>query len=151
MNARSLLLGLTIGAAIGAAATAGAAGPVRRFVNAPGKPPDVPYSDGVLVGDTLYVAGKLGVDPRTGKPPAEVEEEARLVLESVQSTLKLAGMAMEDLVQVQIFCSDVSLFERWNKVYRSFFKKELPARAFIGSGKLLREARFEVMAIAVRR
>jgi 2-iminobutanoate/2-iminopropanoate deaminase len=150
MNVRSLLVGLLLGAAIATAATAGAAS-ARRYFNAPGKSPDLPFSDGVLVGDTLYLAGKLGIDPKTGKVPAAVEDEARLALESLQATLKQAGMSMDDLVQVQVYCSDVALFDSWNKVYRTFFKKELPARAFLGSGKLLREARFEIMGIAARR
>jgi 2-iminobutanoate/2-iminopropanoate deaminase len=150
MNVRSLLVGLLLGAAIATAATAGAAS-ARRYFNAPGKSADLPFSDGVLVGDTLYLAGKLGIDPKTGKVPAAVEDEARLALESLQATLKQAGMSMDDLVQVQVYCSDVALFDSWNKVYRTFFKKELPARAFLGSGKLLREARFEIMGIAARR
>ena len=60
-------------------------------------------------------------------------------------------MSMDDLVQVQIYCSDVSLFERFNGVYREYFKRELPARAFLGSGPLLFGARFEMMGIAVKR
>jgi reactive intermediate/imine deaminase len=151
MDARTLCLGVILGAAVGVAATAGATSAGRRYFNAPGKAPDLPFSDGVLVGDTLYIAGKLGLDPRTGKPPAAIEDEARLALESVQATLKQAGMTMDDLAQVQVFCADVALFDSWNKVYRTFFKKELPARAFLGSGKLLREAHFEVMGIAARR
>jgi enamine deaminase RidA (YjgF/YER057c/UK114 family) len=51
---------------------------------------------------------------------------------------------------VQIFCSDVTLFETFNVVYRTYFKGEFPARAFLGSGKLLFDARFEVQGIAAR-
>jgi enamine deaminase RidA (YjgF/YER057c/UK114 family) len=60
-------------------------------------------------------------------------------------------MTMDDLVSVQVFCSDVSHYDAFNKVYRTFFKKELPARAFLGSGRLLFGARFEVQGVAVRR
>jgi 2-iminobutanoate/2-iminopropanoate deaminase len=55
------------------------------------------------------------------------------------------------VVSVQVFCSDLSLFDRWNKVYPTYFGKDLPARAFIGSGALLGGARFEMQGIAVRR
>jgi enamine deaminase RidA (YjgF/YER057c/UK114 family) len=116
----------------------------------PAARPDLPFSEAVLAGDTLYLAGKIGLDPATGKPPAEVEDEARLVMDAVKGTLARAGMTMDDLVSVQIFCSDVSLFPRFNAVYRGYFK-DLPARAFIGSGKLLFDARFEVQGIAVKR
>jgi len=86
----------------------------------------------------------------TGRPGATPEEEARLVLDAVKGTLEAAGLTMDDLVSVQIFCSDVGLFEKFNAVYRSYFKKEFPARAFLGSGRLLFDARFEVQGIAAR-
>ncbi len=64
--------------------------------------------------------------------------------------MEAAGLTMDDLVSVQIFCSDVSFFESFNSVYRTYFHGEYPARAFLGSGKLLFDARFEVQGIAVR-
>ena len=60
-------------------------------------------------------------------------------------------MTMDDLVSVQIFCSDVRHYDAFNGVYRTYFKKEFPARAFIGAGTLLFGARFEVQGIAVKR
>jgi 2-iminobutanoate/2-iminopropanoate deaminase len=110
----------------------------------------LPFSDGVLVGDTLYLSGKIGLDPPTGKVPATVEEEVRLVMESVKATLARAGMTMDDLVYVQVFCSDLSLYARFNAIYRTYFS-EFPARAFIGSGTLLFDSHFEVQGIAVSR
>jgi 2-iminobutanoate/2-iminopropanoate deaminase len=107
-----------------------------------------PFSDAIWHGDTLYLSGHLGLDPKTGKPGATPEEEARLVLDGVKHTLEAAGLTMNHLLSVQIFCSDVSLFERFNTVYRTYFQEELPARAFLGSGALLFNARFEVQGIA---
>lgn len=112
---------------------------------------NLPFSDAVWAVDTLYLSGHIGLDPKTGKPPAAATAEARLVLESVRETLQAAGLTMNDLVQVQVFCSDVSLFSEFNKVYSEFFTKEFPARAFLGSGKLLFDARFEVQGIAIRK
>jgi 2-iminobutanoate/2-iminopropanoate deaminase len=117
----------------------------------PGSTQAPPFSSAVLVGDTLYVAGDIGLDPKTGKPPETPEAEAKLVLDSIQRTLKQADMTMDDLVWVQVFCSDVSHFQAWNSVYRGYFKGDFPARSFLGSGKLLYNARFEVNAMAVRR
>ena len=57
---------------------------------------------------------------------------------------------MDDLVQVQVFCSDVGLYDTFNAAYRARFSGEFPARAFIGSGTLLRGCRFEMLGIAVR-
>ena len=113
---------------------------------------NLPFSDAVWAGDTLYVSGHLGLDSQTGKPPAGAADEAKLVLDAFKQTLEAAGLAMSDLVSLQIFCSDVSLFSEFNKVYRTYFTNdEYPARAFLGSGKLLFDARFEVQGIAVRK
>ena len=129
-----------------------AAQPVRKYI-APRTAADTsqpPFSGAVLVGDTLYLSGAIGVDANL-KVPATAEGEAKAVLDSVQGTLQAAGMTMDDLVSVQVFCSDVAHYDAFNKVYRSYFKKEFPARAFIGAGTLLFGARFEVQGIAVRR
>jgi 2-iminobutanoate/2-iminopropanoate deaminase len=111
---------------------------------------NLPFSDAVWHGETLYLSGHIGLDPKTGRPPSTAEEEARLVLDGVERTLEAAGLTMENLLSVQIFCSDVTLFEEFNVVYRTYFKGEFPARAFLGSGKLLFDARFEVQGIAGR-
>ena len=108
-----------------------------------------PFSGAVMVDDTLYLSGALGLVD--GKVPDDPAEEARAVLDAIKSTLEDAGMTMDDLVSVQIFCSDVSHYGAFNDVYRTYFTQEYPARAFIGSGKLLFDARFEVMATAVKR
>ena len=110
-----------------------------------------PFSEAVLAGSTLYISGHLGIDPKTGKPGATPEEEARLVMESVKRTVEAAGMSMDDVVSVQVFCSDVSVFDEFNSVYRTYFHGNYPARAFIGAGKLLFGARFEVLGIAVKK
>ena len=109
---------------------------------------NLPFSDAVWHGDTLYLSGHIGLDPKTGKPPATAEEEAQLVMDGIKRTLDAAGLTMDDLLSVQIFCSDVALFEKFNVVYRTFFKGDFPARAFLGSGRLLFDARFEVQGIA---
>ena len=125
-------------------------GPKRRYINLPNRNVQAPFSDGVLVGDTLYLAGRLGIDPKTNQVPADPEQEARLMLDGIKAVLTAAGMTMDELVSVQVFCSDVSLFDKFNPIYRSYFTKSPPARAFIGSGTLLRGARFELQGIAVR-
>jgi 2-iminobutanoate/2-iminopropanoate deaminase len=112
---------------------------------------DAPFSEAVLVGDTLYVGGHIGLDPKTGKPGATPEEEARLVMEAMKRTIEAAGMSMDDLVSVQVYCSDVELYGAFNGVYRTYFHGGYPARAFLGSGKLLFNARYEVLGIAVRK
>jgi enamine deaminase RidA (YjgF/YER057c/UK114 family) len=68
----------------------------------------LPFSDAVLVGNTLYIAGHIGLDPKTGTPPASPEDEARLVMDGIKQTVEQAGLAMDDIVSVQVFCIDLS-------------------------------------------
>ncbi len=146
-----LVVGLALGLAASAPAIRGEASG-RRVINLPGRSAEAPFSDSVLAGDTLYLAGKLGLDPKTGKPPADPEQEIRLMLDRVKDNLAAAGMTMDDLVKVEIHCSDISLYDRFNAIYKTYFTtSDLPARAFLGSGPLLRGARFEITAIAVKR
>ena len=133
-----------------AAPKKGVAQSARRYINLP-KPVQAPFSDAVLVGNTLYIAGRIGVDPKTGKPPEQIEEEVRIVLDGIKSVLAEAGMTMDDLVFVQVFRPDLSLYAKFNDMYKTYFGKDYPARAFIGSGPLLRGGHFEINAIAVKR
>jgi reactive intermediate/imine deaminase len=142
-----LLIGLTVG---GVAVYSQGKGAGRRVINLPNRNVNAPFSDGIMVGNTLYLAGRLGIDPKTNKVPEDPEQEARLMIDGIKAVLTEAGMTMDDLVTAQVFCSDVALFDKFNGVYRSYFKKDFPARAFIGSGKLLRDARFELQVIAVK-
>lgn len=135
---------------LAAVAIGGATDKPHRYVHDPALR-DLPFSSAVFAGDTLYVAGHIGLDPSTRKPPERIEDEARVLLDSVQHVVEQAGLSMEDVVQVTVFCPDLSLYERFNAVYRSYFPPgRYPARAFIGSGPLLFGAHFEITAVAVK-
>jgi enamine deaminase RidA (YjgF/YER057c/UK114 family) len=124
---------------------------IQEHIYIPGERPDLPFSNAVIVGDDIYLAGHIGLD-KTGKPPLTVEDEARAVLEAIKSTLAKNDATMEDLVSVTVYCSDLATYEAFNSVYRGYFKTgKYPARAFIGSGKLLFGARFEIQGIAIKR
>lgn len=122
----------------------------HRFLNVPGRNDNNPYSNAVLVGDTLYLAGDIGIDPATGAPPADVKEEVKILMESIKRRLEMVDMSMDDLVMVNVHCPDLSLYDDFNEVYRTYFTDHFPARAFLGSGPLLLGGRFEATAIAVR-
>ena len=122
----------------------------RTYINGNSAGEDgLPFSGAVMIGETLYLSGALGLVD--GEVPEDPADEARAVLDSIKGTLEAAGMTMDDLVSVQVFCSDVAHYGAFNEVYRTYFTREYPARAFIGSGTLLFNARFEVQAIAVKR
>ncbi|MFZ4985561.1 MAG: RidA family protein, partial [Blastocatellia bacterium] len=127
-----LLIGLSISAAVATFSQVGASAR-RRYINLPSKNPALPFSDAVLVGDTLYLAGRLGTDPKTNQIPADPDQEVRFLLDSFKETLAAGGMTMDNLVTVTIYCPDLTLYDKFNAVYRSYFGKDCPARAFIGS------------------
>jgi enamine deaminase RidA (YjgF/YER057c/UK114 family) len=111
---------------------------------------DLPFSDAVLVDDTLYLSGNGGIDLATMQAPEDPKDEARLLMENFAATLALADMTLDDLVSVTIYSPDLSLYGDFNEVYRSYFEGDFPARAFIGSGPLLFGMRFEMQGIAAR-
>jgi 2-iminobutanoate/2-iminopropanoate deaminase len=110
----------------------------------------LPFSDAVRTGDTLYVAGHIGLDPKTGNAAASPEAEARLAMQAIEATLARAGFTMDDLVSVTVYCTNLSLYDTFNGVYGSYFHRHHPARAFIGVAQLVRGAHFEVQGIAVK-
>ena len=149
-----LLIALVVGGVltVRGAFSEPAAQATRKVFNAPEKTVQAPFSDAILAGNTLYLSGRIGLDPKTGKAPAQVEDEIKLLLDGMKGTLEQAGMTMDDLVYVQIACTDLSLYDKFNALYKGYFTtKDFPAREFIGAAALLRGGHFELQAIAVRR
>ena len=122
----------------------------RRAINLPNRRAGLPFSDAMLVGDTLYISGRIGIDPATGQVPESIDAEVAFLFEEFQAVLREAGMTMDNLVWVQIFSPDVSLWQQFNAAYVKMFSREFPARAFLGSGPLLLKGRFEMLGIAVK-
>lgn len=140
-----LLAGFAINAAVGYGQRTS-----RRIINLPSKNPQLPFSDAVMVGNALYLAGRLGTDPKTNQIPSDVDQEIRFLLDGFKEVLAASGMTMDNLVTVTIYCPDLSLYDKFNAAYRTYYKKDFPARAFIGSGPLLRGAHFEIQGIAAK-
>jgi 2-iminobutanoate/2-iminopropanoate deaminase len=125
----------------------------RQFVNGTRSTTraTLPFSDAVLVGDTLYIAGHIGIDPKTDRAAEDPRIEAKFVMDRVKATVESAGLTMDDVVTMQIMCTDLGLYDTFNDVYRTYFQHGFPARAFLGANSLLRGAHYEVLGIAVRR
>jgi 2-iminobutanoate/2-iminopropanoate deaminase len=110
----------------------------------------LPFSEAVLTGDTLYVAGHIGVDPKTGQAPADIDQELKLLFDGVRADMAEASYTMDDLVSVRVFCTDLALYGKFNTAYRAQFGKDVPARSFIGVASLLRNGHFEIEGVAVK-
>jgi 2-iminobutanoate/2-iminopropanoate deaminase len=110
----------------------------------------LPFSETVTAGDTLYIAGHLGLDPKTGQAVQGAEAEAKAVMDSFMNAVKSGGMTADELVSVTVYCTDIGLFDTFNKVYKTYFHGKYPTRAFIGVAALVRGGHFEVQGIAAK-
>jgi len=122
----------------------------KKVIATDGAPKAIgPYSQGVLVGNTLYVSGQLGIDPVTGKMvDGGVGAQARQALTNVMAILVAANMSLRDAVQVQVFLADIADFAAVNEVYKEFFAEPYPARAAFQVGALPAGGRVEVLVTA---
>lgn len=129
------------------------AAPARReviFTEAAPKPVG-PYSQAIKVGDQLFLAGQGGIDPATGKlVPGGAVPEARQALDNLVAVAKAAGFELADVVEVQIFLTDIDQFAAVNKVYAEYFPVDPPARATIQAARLPVGCSVEIRASAVR-
>jgi 2-iminobutanoate/2-iminopropanoate deaminase len=112
--------------------------------------PGGPYTPGILAGGTLYVAGQIGRTP-DGKYPEAFEDEVKQTLDNAGAILKEAGYGFEDAVAVQVYLTDMGLFERMNQVYVSYFPEPRPARTTVGVAKLVGPARIEITITAYKK
>src|ERR1700676_2354103 len=155
MNRRAplfvILVGLAIVISVHGALSQGDSGAARRVINSASNTGKLPFSDGIQTGRTLYLSGKIGIDAKTGKAYEKIDDEITGLLGDLKATLAQADMSMDDLAYVQVFCTDLKYYDKFNATYRSNFTKEFPARAFIGVATLLRDGHFELQAIAVKR
>lgn len=93
-----------------------------------------PYSPGLRAGDFIFVSGQVPRDPASGQIVGEtIEEQTRQVLENIKSILEAGGATLEDVVKVNAHLTDLSLFDRYNKVYVTYFSDPKPTRTTVGS------------------
>lgn len=108
-----------------------------------------PYSQAIVAGNTIYVAGQGPFDPKTGKMPAPFDEQAVQVFENIKAIVEGAGATLADVVKVNVYLADLANFGKMNDVYKRYFVEDYPARATVGS-QLLGEMGIEVECIAVK-
>jgi 2-iminobutanoate/2-iminopropanoate deaminase len=139
-----------------AVATVGASSAQQRKVISPpefgnqGKDA-IPFSPGILAGDTLYVSGEIGVDLHTGEIPKDFDAEVKACLDNIGIILRAAQMDYQDVVSAQVFLTDIAQFKRMNAVYASVFKPPRPARVTVGVSALaVPNAHIEIMVTAER-
>lgn len=106
-----------------------------------------PYSPGIISNGILYVAGQVGRDS-SGNIPDDFEAEVKACLANVDRILKEAGVTPAQAVAVQVYLTDMDLFDRMNKVYMAYFPEPRPARTTVGVAKLVGKSRIEITVTA---
>ena len=122
----------------------------KKIIYPPEFRPNAPFSPGVLVNGTLYVAGQTGTDLKTNKLPENFQDEVRTCLDRVGIILKAAGMDYSDAVSVIVYLTDIGNFQQMNEVYTTYFKANRPARATVQVAGLVGGARVEISVTAAK-
>lgn len=108
------------------------------------------YANGVRVGDLMFLAGQVGVDAqRQLVGPGDIRVQTRQILETLQTSLRLAGLGLDDVVKTTVMLADWRDYAGYNEVYQTYFSSPYPARPTIGGGLVRKGALIEIDAIAV--
>src|SRR5215467_2891401 len=112
---------------------------------------NLPFSDGIVAGNTLYISGQQGLDASGKLVAGGIGAETKTTLETIEKVAKAAGFELSDIVSVNVYLADINEFGDMNKIYKTFLPDPKPARTTIQAGALVNHARIEISAIAVRK
>ena len=124
----------------------------KRIIQTENAPTPIgPYSMGVTIGNLIFTAGQLGIDPKSGEIVAGgIQAETRQALTNIRNILEAAGSSLENVVKTTVYLRDMADFSQMNAVYGEFFPKNCPARTTVQAGALPKNAAVEIEAIAFR-
>jgi 2-iminobutanoate/2-iminopropanoate deaminase len=124
----------------------------KQIIHTPKAPAPIgPYSQAILLNDTLYISGQVCIDAETGGlKNSSVQEEARQVMHNLKVILEAAGMSFGNVVKTTIFLTDMHRFGEVNEVYGGFFESDFPARETVQVSALPKFVNVEISMIAVK-
>ncbi|MDG1476430.1 MAG: RidA family protein [Vicingaceae bacterium] len=125
---------------------------MKKIINTPNAPAPIgPYSQAVMVGDTLYTSGQIAINPTTNELEIDdIKSETKLVMENLKAVLTEAGMDFSNIIKCSIFISDMNNFAQINEVYGTYFSTDFPARETVEVACLPKNVNVEISAIAVK-
>lgn len=125
---------------------------MKKIIHTPDAPAPIgPYSQAVQVGNFLYTSGQVAINPATGElETRDITQETTRVMQNLQAILQAAGFQFSDVVKTGIFLSDMSLFNRVNEVYATYFSGDFPARETVAVRTLPRNVNVEISMVAVK-
>ncbi len=109
-----------------------------------------PYSQAIRVGDFVFCAGQVGLDPSTGKlVEGDIQVQTRRVLQNLSAALEAAGSSLSRVVKTTVFLTNLDDFQKMNAIYAEFFPAAPPARSTVQVARLPAGASVEIDAIAI--
>ena len=121
----------------------------RRVLTDRAPRPTGPFSQAVITGNTVYVAGQVAMNPRTGQMvEGGFEEQAVQVFENLKAIVEGAGSSLENVARVNVYLTDLTNFPKMNEIYRRYFTEVYPARTTVGV-QLSGEYLIEIDCIAI--
>lgn len=125
---------------------------MKKVINTANAPAAIgPYSQAILVDNTLYASGQLGIDPKTGDFIAGgIKEQTEQVFRNIRAILEEAGMSMSDVVKTTCFLDDMANFAAMNEVYATQFEGTFPARSAVAVRTLPKNGLVEIEVLAIK-
>ena len=122
---------------------------VKHLLSSDPSSQNMPFSEGVIAGDLLFLSGQIGVDPKTGKMVSGgIKAEAKQTMDNIKATLTHHGYSMSDIVKCTVMIADMKTWSAFNEVYVTYFSKPYPARSAFGANGLALNGNLEVECIA---
>jgi reactive intermediate/imine deaminase len=109
---------------------------------------NLPFSEAVRVGNTLYMSGQIGIDSAGKLAPGGIAAETRQTLENLKAALERHGSSLDRVVKCLVMMADMNEWGDMNTVYVTYFPNHLPARSAFGTNGLAMGARVEIECIA---
>ncbi|HHN6005825.1 RidA family protein [Acinetobacter baumannii] len=107
------------------------------------------YSQAILVGNTLYLSGQIGLDPYSMELVDGIEAQIRRVFDNLKAVCEAAGGTLADIAKLNIFLTDLSNFQLVNQIMGEYFAQPYPARAALGVASLPKGALVEMDGIVI--
>jgi len=107
------------------------------------------YSQAVRVGNTVYFAGQIGLDPKTMQMVEGIDAQIRRVFDNLKAVAEAAGATLNDVVRFTVYLTDLRHFAKVNEIMATYLQQPYPARAAVGVASLPRDALVEIDAIVV--
>ena len=125
---------------------------MKKIINTQNAPAPIgPYSQAVMVGDTLYTSGQIAINPQTNELEIDdIKSETKLVMENLKALLTEAEMDFSNVIKCSIFISDMNNFAQINEVYGTYFSSDFPTRETVEVACLPKNVNVEISAIAIK-